>query len=583
MSRKQIRTSDTHPMRVDFLDAETMSIPGRLGMTIAPGMKARSERGDWNRDLETDLLRLKERYHADALVTLLEEKELREFGTPGLIERAEKLGFKVVHFPIVDVSTPRKAQAKEYMALVELIIDLLRADKVLVVYCRGGLGRTGTVVASILAALGHTADEAIRTVRRARSHRAVETREQEQYVREFEKEWRVKQGDRQPRREHHRGSEPTQIERYRGCLLGLAAGDALGTTVEFKAPGTFRSVEDMMGGGKFGLNAGEWTDDTSMALCLAESLIEKRDFDPADQLRRYIRWYREGHMSSTGKCFDIGNATAAALHRFEKTGEPYCGSRNPKSAGNGSLMRLAPVPLFYARAIAYRHDDGGPLEAIERSGESSRTTHGARNTVDSCRYLGALIAGAVNGFEREELLSEHFSPVGSEYWEKWPLADEVAKVAAGSFKRKEPPEIRGRGYVVGSLEAALWAFYKSDSFEEGALMAVNLGEDADTTGAVYGQLAGAYYGERDIPESWRHKIAHRLILEYFAERIYSVGETLDWDRLLAYLPTFERPDFVFSEQITSSGHAIVDPKTGTRIEIPYYDWSPEVQEFHDAL
>ena len=138
----------------------------------------------------------------------------------------------------------------------------------------------------------------------------------------------MKHTDRQPRWEHHRGSEPTQIERYRGCLLGLAAGDALGTTVEFKAPGTFRFVEDMVGGGKFGLNVGEWTDDTSMALCLAESLSEKRDFDPADQLKRYVRWYREGHMSSTGYCFDIGIATAAALHRFEKTGESYCGSRN---------------------------------------------------------------------------------------------------------------------------------------------------------------------------------------------------------------------------------------------------------------
>lgn len=256
MSNKRKRTSDSHPIRVDFLDAETMDIPGRLGMTIAPGMKARSERGDWNRDLETDLLRLKERYHADALVTLLEEKELREFGTPGLIERAKKLGFEVVHFPIVDVSTPRKAQTKEYMALVERIIDLLRADKVIVVHCRGGLGRTGTVAASVLVALGHEAEDAISIVRSVRSQLAVETREQEEYVREFEKEWRAKRTSSQLRRGSHRVSEQTQIERYRGCLLGLAAGDALGTTVEFESPGTFRPVEDMVGGGKFGLRAG---------------------------------------------------------------------------------------------------------------------------------------------------------------------------------------------------------------------------------------------------------------------------------------------------------------------------------------
>jgi ADP-ribosylglycohydrolase len=96
-------------------------------------------------------------------------------------------------------------------------------------------------------------------------------------------------------------------ERYRGCLLGLAAGDALGTTLEFKPPGSFQPIEDMVGGGPFNLRPGEWTDDTSMALSLAESLIERRGFHPADQLSRYCRWWREGYLSSTGRCFDIGN------------------------------------------------------------------------------------------------------------------------------------------------------------------------------------------------------------------------------------------------------------------------------------
>src|SRR5262245_37765321 len=170
--------------------------------------------------------------------------------------------------------------------------------------------------------------------------------------------------------------------RYRGALLGLAAGDAVGTTVEFEQPGSFAPVTDMVGGGPFDLRPGEWTDDTSMALCLAESLIARGGFDPVDQLARYVRWYREGHLSSTGSCFDIGNATAAALHRFERTGDPYCGSADPHSAGNGSLMRLAPAPLAYA---------GDPVAAIERAGESSRTTHGTATAVDACRYFGALL------------------------------------------------------------------------------------------------------------------------------------------------------------------------------------------------
>ena len=123
-------------------------------------------------------------------------------------------------------------------------------------------------------------------------------------------------------------------------MIGLAVGDAVGTTVEFKAPGTFAPVSDMVGGGPFGLRPGQWTDDTSMALCLAESLIECGGFDARDQMERYVRWWREGHLSSTGKCFDIGNTTRAALSRFEKTGDPFAGSTEPNVAGNGSLMRL---------------------------------------------------------------------------------------------------------------------------------------------------------------------------------------------------------------------------------------------------
>src|SRR5919202_2662049 len=157
------------------------------------------------------------------------------------------------------------------------------------------------------------------------------------------------------------------IERYRGALLGLAAGDAVGTTLKFRPPGSFEPIRDMVGGGPFGLAPGPWTDDTSMALCLAESLVERRSFDPVDQLERYVRWLRHGHLSSTGTCFDVGGTVLAALERFEATHEPFCGSTSPYSAGNGSLMRLAPVPLCFA---------GDARRAMELAGESSRTTHG---------------------------------------------------------------------------------------------------------------------------------------------------------------------------------------------------------------
>ncbi len=287
------------------------------------------------------------------------------------------------------------------------------------------------------------------------------------------------------------------IERYRGALLGLAAGDALGTTLEFTRPGAFAPIDDIVGGGPFGLAPGEWTDDTSMALCLAESLIERGGFDPIDQLERYVRWYRTGHLSANGRCFDIGNATAMALHRFEQTRELYCGSSERALSGNGSIMRLAPVPLWFARNAA---------EAIERSGDSSRTTHQSPLAVDACRYLGALVAGAARGVSKDELLGSRYSGCDG-YWTAYPLEPEIDAVAAGSFKQRQPPEIRGRGYVVASLEAALWALWHSTDFRSGCLLAVNLGEDADTTGAVYGQLAGAIYCVEGIPVGWREKLA----------------------------------------------------------------------------
>jgi ADP-ribosyl-[dinitrogen reductase] hydrolase len=301
-----------------------------------------------------------------------------------------------------------------------------------------------------------------------------------------------------------------KIERYRGCLLGLAIGDALGTTLEFKPPGSFTPITDMIGGGPFNIAPGQWTDDTSMALCLAESLIECQGFNPKDQMERYVRWWKEGHLSSTGECFDIGNTTRTALSAFLRTGNPFSGPTDSNSAGNGSLMRLAPVPLFYA---------GSPTEAIEKSGESSKTTHGAPTAVDACRYFGALIVGALNGEDKETILADYYCPDPG-YWQEKPLIPEIAEIATGSFKQKNPPKIRGTGYVVQSLEAALWAFFHSNTFEEGCLMAVNLGDDADTTGAIYGQIAGVYYGEDLIPIFWRDKISMVKLIRLMAEKLY---------------------------------------------------------------
>ncbi len=305
-------------------------------------------------------------------------------------------------------------------------------------------------------------------------------------------------------------SDAAVRDRFRGCLLGLAAGDALGTTLEFRSPGTFDPIDDMVGGGPFDLQPGQWTDDTSMALCLATSLLECGGFDPMDQMERYTRWVGEGYLSSTGTCFDFGRTVARALAKFIRYHDPYSGSTDPDTAGNGSLMRLAPVPMWFA---------GDAAEAIDRAADSSRTTHAAHEAVDACRYYAGLLVGALRGVDKHTLLSPRYCPIEG-FWERDPLVHEIDRVAAGSFRFLDPPDIKGTGYVVDALEAALWAFDRSEGFREGALLAVNLGDDADTTGAIYGQLAGAHYGAEAIPATWRTKLTMLAEITTLADQLH---------------------------------------------------------------
>ncbi|MGE4427111.1 MAG: ADP-ribosylglycohydrolase family protein, partial [Solirubrobacteraceae bacterium] len=328
-------------------------------------------------------------------------------------------------------------------------------------------------------------------------------------------------------------SPPTREDRYRGALLGLAVGDAIGTTVEFSPRGTFAPVTDMTGGGPFGLPAGAWTDDTSMALCLADSLLDRRDHDPADVLRRYVGWYRNGERSSTGTCFDIGNATRQALERFEQTGDAQAGTAFPNAGGNGVLMRLAPLAMAcgYARGAA-----------ITATIAESNTTHGLPAARDAAKVLAALLVDALQGGDRLSVLGPDAPFVSATY-----LDDLVSTVTAGSFRAAAstgreaqtgsgasgtsgaaydsrttnapvipegpaipaahvPPGIVGSGFAPKALEAALWAVWSTTTFADAVLAAVNLGDDADTTAAITGQLAGALYGAKAIPHRWRERV-----------------------------------------------------------------------------
>ncbi len=423
-------------------------------------------------------------------------------------EEARRLGVNIAHerHPIADLSVPRSPD--EMTAILDAIDAALDGGKTVYVHCWGGVGRTGTVVGCWLVRHGRTGDEALGQIAEwwqgvEKVHRKPESPETPQQFR-YVREWT------EPTQEERPMSEISARDRFRGCLLGLAAGDALGTTLEFKTPGTFEPIDDMVGGGPFNLQPGQWTDDTSMALCLATSLIEQGRFDAADQMQRYVRWWREGYMSSKERCFDIGTTVRGALSRFERDGEPYAGSTDPNSAGNGSLMRLAPVPMYFA---------SNPAEAIRMAADSSRTTHGAQEAVDACRYFAGLLVGALRGTDKETLLSPGYCPVEG-LWEREPLAEKIARIADGSFKDRNPPDIKGTGYVVDALEAALWAFHCSEDFREGALLAANLGHDADTTAAICGQLAGAYYGADGIPAKWRERLTMAAEITALADSLH---------------------------------------------------------------
>jgi ADP-ribosyl-[dinitrogen reductase] hydrolase len=297
----------------------------------------------------------------------------------------------------------------------------------------------------------------------------------------------------------------TLSDRYRGCLLGLACGDAVGTTVEFMPRGTFTPLTDMVGGGPFNLKPGQWTDDTSMALCLAESLLHKKGFDPRDQMGRYLNWWKWGYLSSTGDCFDIGMTVRQALATFETTGDPFAGSTDPRSAGNGSMMRLAPVVLFY-------FPDPENIRAYTL--QSSRTTHAAQEALECCLVLAQAISNALRGEPKDDVL--RLSSAGLS-------APKVIAIAHGEYRSKSTTEINGTGYAVASLEAALWCFHHTDSFAEAVLGAANLGDDADTTAAIVGQLAGAYYGAQAIPADWTNKLWLQDEIEGIADALLSAS------------------------------------------------------------
>ena len=482
------RTSESSPLRIASVTLGDGC--GRIGITLCPGKAdPAGMSGPHARDLDADLDEV-QRWGASAVVSLITDEELDTLSVRGLPDAVRDRYMEWLHVPIPDGCPPDRVFEKAWAVVGEAMRDRLRLRFDVLIHCRGGLGRAGTVAARLLVELGASPEEAIRRVRDARSRYAIETTEQEAHVAQC--------STRAP-------SVPSRTaagirDRALGAFLGLAVGDAVGTTLEFCRRDERPRLEDMTGGGPFGLPPGAWTDDTSMALALADSLAATGTLNSRDLMDRFTRWWRNGEYSCTGTCFDIGNATREALDRYSRIGDPIAGSTDPNSAGNGSLMRLSPV------AVRFWNDRKC---LVDTAAGQSRTTHGAEEAVDACRGFAEMLADAIAGSPRAALLAPR----------PFEGAPAVANIVAGSWRGRRREEICSSGYVVHTLEAALWSVARTSDFRNAVLLAANLADDADTVAAVTGQLAGALYGLSGIPGGWLDRIAWKDRLLEAAQRL----------------------------------------------------------------
>ena len=483
----QTRTSETDPLRIGAVSPGDGQ--GRIGITLCPGKTdPHGMYGAWARDLDADLDVVRD-WGATAVVSLITEEEIDRLQVGGLGEAVRDRHMEWWHLPIPDGMPPQPDLEEKWTKAGEAIRDRLRLGFDVLLHCKGGLGRAGTIAACLLVELGARPDDAIRRVRAARPG-AIENRLQEAYVKRCTLQEPAAPG---------RTADAIR-DRALGAFLGLAVGDAVGTTLEFRPRDVEPRLKEMVGGGPFGLPPGGWTDDTSMALALADSLVSCGTLDCRDLMDRFVRWWREGEYSHTGRCFDIGETTRAALKRYQETGDPTGGSTDPWSAGNGSLMRLAPVVLRF-------WTDRARLDWA--AAHQSRTTHGAQEAVDACRALADMLADAISGRARPEVLAPRV----------FEGAPKISEILGGSWRQRARDEIRSSGYVVHTLEAAIWSVARTANFRNAVLLAANLADDADTVAAVTGQLAGAIYGLSGIPQQWLDQIAWKDRLLDTAERL----------------------------------------------------------------
>jgi ADP-ribosylglycohydrolase/protein-tyrosine phosphatase len=425
------------------------------------------------------------------------------------------INVEYIRKPIRDHQVPAR---KEHMIDIQACLDhAVRTGQRTYVHCRAGIGRTGTVIGCFLIERGLSGDQALEELnrlwqrcRRSQTWPSIpETDDQVAFVRT----WTPQVASLLSQSVGRKGAEDPLFdtgtlsaarnvrERFLGSLLGLATGDALAAATQYRRPGSFAPVGDLLGGGPFDLPRGGWSDDTAMALCLADSLVESNGFDPRDQVERYTRWQSQGYLSATGQCVGITASTARALAMAHWRRQPFSGSHDPTQLDPEVLSRVAPVVLFYFASGA---------DAANFAAEAARTTCQSPPALEACRVLGAMVHTALSGTAKSAVLSP---PAG--LLDLMSLKTGVASVLRGGGTSAVPTADN----VTEVLDAALWAFRTTDNFRDGALRVVNLGANSDVAAAVFGQLAGAHYGVGGIPGTWRNSLMGKDLIESLADRL----------------------------------------------------------------
>lgn len=494
-----VRTSRSHPLRIDFAAAPG---GGEIGMTFCPGKRQHdAASGAWQRDLAADLDAVVAA-GASALLSLIEDHEFAALAVPGLGAAARARGLDWAHLPIADGATPDAGWEAGWQRVGAGLRARLDRGERIVVHCKGGLGRAGSVAARLLVELGVAPEAAIARVRAARPG-AIENAAQEAWVR--------------ARRPLAAATAPSRAERLAGGLLGLLVGDALGVPYEFKSrrelppmaqiemqpPAGFRRTWPRV-------PPGTWSDDGALALCLLESLLDGGGFRLDDFAGRMLRWMRDGHLAVDAVAFDIGIATSAGLNRLAAgVAAGQSGGRSERDNGNGALMRVLPLALLHR---------GPDAELVADARQSSLPTHGHLRSQLCCALYVLWARALLDGLAPEA---------------GWAQALAILRGlhAPGSAEREEldgpilgfaDADCRGSGYVVDSLHCARRLLAAPD-YETAMKQAVALGNDTDTTACIAGGLAGLRWGVAGIPARWREALRGRSLLDPLLARLLAAA------------------------------------------------------------